>query len=73
MDSLRRAQKERETERFQQLQYAIRIGDKLQSEASRLAEFVGALDQAPHEVRMAAAEVETAVAEWTELRRGWGR
>jgi hypothetical protein len=55
------------------MQEAVRIGDRLQSEASRLAEFVRRQDQArvPYETQMAAIEVETAVEEWTQLRRRW--
>lgn len=44
-------------------------GDRMQSEASRLAEFVLALDQAPYEVHMAAIEAANAVEDWTEIRR----
>lgn len=57
---------------------AARVGDRLQSEASRLAEFVRKIEEEdpfgeviPYEVRMALFEIETAVAEWTELRRAW--
>lgn len=46
------------------------IGDTMQSAASRLAEWVNTAD-APYEVRMAALEAETSVADWTELRRQW--
>lgn len=53
-------------------------GDTLQSSASRLAEFVLALDgrhgrrdsPVPYEVYMAALEAESAVRHWTEARRG---
>lgn len=50
-----------------------RIGDRLQSEASRLAEWVRcecAPTEIPYEVRQALVGVESAVAEWTKLRSG---
>lgn len=51
------------------------IGDRMQSEASRLAEFVRReypshrWDSLPYEVGMALLEVESAVKDWTEERR----
>lgn len=50
-----------------------RIGDELQSEASRLAEWVLKLEKndvgVPYEVRMARASTEIAVEEWTQERK----
>jgi hypothetical protein len=51
-----------------------RIGDRLQSEASRLAAWLresGA--QLPYEEDMAVLGVESAIEEWTELRRSEAR
>jgi hypothetical protein len=45
----------------------VRIGDRLQSEASRLAEWVLNDQRAPYEVMGAAAGAMSAVNEWTEL------
>ncbi len=47
------------------------VGDMLQSEASRLAEFVNALGPAmvPYEVQQAMLGVRSAVAQWTDVRR----
>jgi len=48
-------------------------GDEMQSEASRLVEFVRAgTQELPYEVGMAAAAVESCVERWTELRRAEG-
>ena len=46
-------------------------GDTLQSAASRMAEWIRALDPntVPYEVSMAALEARSAVDEWTEARR----
>lgn len=43
-------------------------GDKLQSAASRLAEWVSAQGDVPYEVRMAAIEARGAVRQWTLAR-----
>lgn len=45
----------------------MRIGDRLQSEASRIVEYLKG-ERLPYEVAMAVAEVESAVKEWTETR-----
>lgn len=47
------------------------VGDRLQSEASRVAEFLKG-ERVPYEVAMAVAEIEAAVKEWTDLRRRMG-
>lgn len=48
------------------------IGDQMQSAASRMAEYVRAQrGNVPYEVLMAALEAESAVKDWTSLRRQW--
>lgn len=47
------------------------IGDRLQSEASRLAEWVATVShevQVPHEVQMAVGAVRAAVDDWSDVR-----
>jgi hypothetical protein len=51
---------------------AVRIGDHMQSEASRMAEWIlsqSAWDSIPYEVAMAAHGAQRAVEEWTTMRR----
>jgi hypothetical protein len=53
-----------------------RIGDNLQSEASRMADWFRQEQHRrafPYEVHMAVAAVERLVEEWTELRRAEAR
>lgn len=45
-----------------------RIGDKMQSESSRLVEWAYNIEM-PYEVRMAVLELKSAIDEWTERRR----
>lgn len=46
----------------------IRAGDRLQSEASRMAEWILQVGLAPYEVHMAALEARSAVERWTNAR-----
>jgi ATP-dependent Clp protease ATP-binding subunit ClpC len=46
----------------------MRIGDKLQSEASRVAEYLKG-EKLPYEVAQAVFEIDAAVKEWTDTRR----
>jgi hypothetical protein len=48
----------------------VRTGDRMQSEASRLAEWADSRrGEMPYEVRMAFIGLKTAIEEWTEIRR----
>lgn len=52
------------------LEALVRPGDQLQSAASRMAEYLLNLDtKIPYEVLMAAHEANSAVDEWTKVRR----
>lgn len=50
----------------------VQVGDLLQSEGSRLADYVAEedFDFLPYEVRMAAVSIRTAVERWTAVRAG---
>ena len=47
----------------------VRIGDEMQSEASRLAEWVDKQQDVPYEVSMALMSVQHTVEAWTAERR----
>lgn len=47
----------------------VRIGDEMQSEASRLAEWVNKQQDVPYEVSMALMSVQHTVEAWTAERR----
>lgn len=49
----------------------MKIGDRLQSEASRVAEYLKG-EKLPYEVAQAVFEIDSAVAQWTEARRTMG-
>lgn len=54
----------------QRLAEALRIGDKLQSEAARVVSWIEQEDVSiPYEVFMANGEIKSAVDQWTELRK----
>lgn len=44
------------------------VGDLLQSEGSRVAEWVLQQEQVPYEVRQAALSIESGVRDWTDVR-----
>lgn len=54
----------------EELKELRRVGDKLQSESSRLAEFLRELEvDIPYEVFQALLGVESGVNQWTEIRK----
>lgn len=51
---------------------AVQIGDQMQSSASRVLGLAQRVrEEIPYEVQMAMSELDSAIKDWTELRRRW--